>query len=62
MSWRCLLGHDWDGHTDPNYPAPHCRRCDKVYRPPGLLAEVLCFVVSVILLFVVGAIVALGIR
>lgn len=26
----CLLGfHDWDGHTDPNYPAPKCRRCDK---------------------------------
>jgi len=26
----CLLGfHDWDGHTDPTYPAPQCRRCKK---------------------------------
>ena len=26
----CFLGwHDWDGHTDPTYPAPQCRSCKK---------------------------------
>lgn len=30
--WRilCWLGfHDWDGHTEPEYPAPQCRRCKR---------------------------------
>lgn len=24
----CFFGlHDWDGHTEPEYPTPRCRRC-----------------------------------
>ena len=26
----CLIGiHDWDGNTEPWYPAPRCRRCKR---------------------------------
>ena len=29
----CFFGfHDWDGHTDDEYPIPRCRRCGKWYR------------------------------
>lgn len=28
LSLRCAIGiHKWDGHTDPEYPAPRCERC-----------------------------------
>lgn len=30
----CLIGlHDWDGHTNPSYPVPRCRRCGRWYAP-----------------------------
>lgn len=26
----CFLGfHEWDGHTDENYPAPQCIHCKR---------------------------------
>lgn len=27
----CWLVHDWDGHTDRDYPVPFCRRCGECY-------------------------------
>jgi hypothetical protein len=27
----CMLGHDWDGHVERDYPVPFCRRCGKCY-------------------------------
>ena len=28
----CFLGfHEWDGHTDSEYPHPRCNRCKKWY-------------------------------
>ena len=62
MSWRCLFGHDWDGHTDPNYPAPHCRRCDKVYRPTHPLIELLGGIALMVFMLIVMAAAILGIQ
>ena len=28
----CMIGiHAWDGHADPDYPPPRCKRCGKWY-------------------------------
>lgn len=30
----CLIGlHAWDGHTEPEYPAPRCIHCGAWYGP-----------------------------
>lgn len=36
----CVVGmHDWDGNTDPNYPAPRCRRCGRWYMPRNVVQK-----------------------
>jgi len=32
LDLRCLFSfHEWDGNTDPEYPAPRCRRCGRFF-------------------------------
>lgn len=36
----CILGfHDWDGHTEDEYPAPRCKRCGKKYRSKNVVQQ-----------------------
>ena len=32
MNLKCLFGHDWDGHTNENYPPPKCKQCGKWHK------------------------------